>query len=72
MKIFLKKIYSLYHNSYDFKYKKKILEMPYKYISQWLCHENNKQGAIGFIEENKNYFTEEQRKELLTKIFELD
>ena len=68
---FLKKIYSLYYNSYDFKYKKKILEMPYKYISQWLCHENNKQGAIGFIEENKYYFTEEQRKELLTKVLDI-
>lgn len=62
---FLNKIYSLFHNSYDFEYGKKILEMPYKYILQWVCDNKNK--ATNFIENNKERFTEEQRKELLMK-----
>lgn len=60
---FLEKIYSLFYKSYDFSYRKKILEMPYKYMLQWVC--DNKNEAIGFIERNKDCFTEEQRKELL-------
>lgn len=62
---FLKKIYSLFHDSYDFKYGKKILEMPYKYMLQWVCDHNN--DAAKFVEDNKEHFTEEQRKELLMK-----
>lgn len=62
---FLKKIYSMFYSSYDFNYRKKILEMPYKYMIQWVC--DNKNEAMGFIERNKDYFTEEQRKELLMK-----
>ena len=62
---FLKKIYSLFYNSYDFKYGKKILDMPYKYMLQWAC--DCKNDATRFIEENKKHFTEEQRKELLMK-----
>lgn len=62
---FLKKIYSLFHDSYDFRYGKKILEMPYKYMLQWV--NDHKADAARFIEENKKHFTEEQRKELLMK-----
>jgi hypothetical protein len=62
---FLNKIYSLFHNSYDFEYGKKILEMPYKYILKWVC--DHKNSATNFIEKNKECFTEEQRKELLMK-----
>lgn len=62
---FLKKIYSVFYNSYDFRYQKKILDMPYKYMLQWAC--DCKNDAARFIEENKEYFTEEQRKELLMK-----
>ena len=62
---FLKKIYSLFHDSYDFKYRKKILEMPYKYMLQWVC--DHKNDATKFVEDNKEHFTEEQRKELLMK-----
>lgn len=64
-KEFLDKIYSLFHNSYDFEYGKKILEMPYQYMLQWVC--DHKNSATNFIEKNKEYFTEEQRKELLMK-----
>ena len=65
----LRKIYSLFNDSYDFKYNKKILEMPYTYILKWVC--SNKNYAITFIEDNKDHFTEEQRKEMLTKAFDL-
>lgn len=62
---FLKKIYSLFYNSYDFRYRKKILDMPYKYMLQWAY--DCKDDAARFIEENKEHFTEEQRRELLMK-----
>ena len=62
---FLEKVYSLFYNSYDFRYQKKILDMPYKYILKWVC--DCKNDAARFIEENKEHFTEEQRKELLMK-----
>ena len=62
---FLDKIYSLFNNSSDLEYGKKILEMPYKYMLQWVC--DNKNRATNFIENNKEHFTEEQRKELLMK-----
>lgn len=61
----LNKIYSSFHDSYDFKYGKKILEMPYKYMLRWVC--DHKNDATSFIENNKDHFTEEQRKELLMK-----
>lgn len=66
---FLKKIYSLFHDSYDFQWGKKILEMPYKYILQWTC--DHKGEAAELVEKNKEHFTEEQRKELLMKAFGL-
>lgn len=66
---FLEKIYSLFYKSYDFSYGKKILEMPYKYMLKWVC--DNKNEAMGFIERNKDYFTEEQRKELLMAALDL-
>jgi hypothetical protein len=62
---FLNKVYSLFRSSYEFGYGKKILEMPYKYMLQWVC--DNKNSATNFIENNKENFTEEQRKELLMK-----
>ena len=62
---FLEKIYSLFYNSYEFRYQKKILDMPYKYILKWAY--DCKNDATRFIEENKEHFTEEQRKELLMK-----
>lgn len=66
---FLKKIYSLFCNSYDFRYRKKILDMPYKYMLQWAY--DCKNDAARFIEENKEHFTKEQRKELLMKALDL-
>jgi hypothetical protein len=62
---FLEKIYSLFYSSYEFRYQKKILDMPYKYILKWAC--DCKNDATRFIEENKEHFTEEQRRELLMK-----
>ena len=64
----LENIYSLFHDSYNFKYYK-LLEMPYKYTFKWVCE--HKKEAINFIEEKKEHFTEEQRKELLMKALEL-
>jgi len=61
----LNKVYSLFHDSYDFNYGKKILEMPYTYMLQWVSDHQNI--ATKFIEENSKHFTDEQRKELLMK-----
>ena len=65
----LKCVYSLFYNSYAFIYEKKILDMPYKYILQW-AHDC-KDDAMRFIKDNKDCFTEDQRKELLMSTFDL-
>lgn len=62
---FLSKVYSLFYNSYALRYGKKIFDMPYKYILKFVC--DYKHEAVRFIEDNKERFTEEQRKELLMK-----
>ena len=66
---FLEQIYILFYKSYDFKYNKKILEMPYSYILRW-AHDL-KDEAINFILTNKEYFINEQRKELLAAALDL-
>lgn len=66
---FLEKVYSLFYKSYDFNYNKKILEMPYKYVLRWAY--DLKDVAVHFIENNKECFTEEQRREFLMKALEL-
>lgn len=65
----LKYVYSLFYNSYAFIYQKKILDMPYKYILQW-AHDC-KDDAMRFIKDNKDCFTEEQRKELLMSALDI-
>lgn len=66
---FLERIYNIFKGSYDFTYKGKILDMPYKYILRWVCE--YKDNAVKFVNDNKDKFTEEQRKELLTKALNL-
>ena len=66
---FLEKVYSLFYKSYDFNYNKKILEMPYEDVLRWAY--DLKDVAVHFIENNKGYFTEEQRREFLMKALEL-
>ena len=66
----LKKIYSMYSDSYDFKCRGKILEMPYDYILQWAGEQ--KTYIIKLMEDNKEFFTEKQRKELIMKAFNLE
>lgn len=64
---FLNQIYNLCHGSYDFTYKYKVLDMPFKYVKKWCCEHTDY--AINLLKENKNEFTDEQRKELLAVIF---
>lgn len=65
-KNFLNKVYEFCHNSYDFKYANKILDMPFEYIKKWCSeHTNN---AMNLLRDKKTEFTDEQRKELLAAI----
>lgn len=66
---FLEKIYDIFKGSYDFIHKGKILEMPYKYILRWVCE--YKDNAVRLVNDNKDKFTEEQRREMLIKALNL-
>ena len=63
---FLNKVYDFCHNSYDFTCKYKILDMPFKYVKKWCSEHTNY--AMNLLQDKKNDFTEEQRKELLAAI----
>lgn len=63
---FLNKIYDFCHNSYDFTYKYKILDMPFKYVKKWCSEHTNY--AMNLLQDKKNEFAEDQRKELLAAI----
>lgn len=65
-KNFLNKVYDFCHNSYDFIFKYKILDMPFTYVKKWCSeHTNN---AMNLLRDKKTEFTDEQRKELLAAI----
>lgn len=60
--VLLDKMYAKYHNSYDFKYNKTILKMPYSYIQKWVTDVEH--DPVNFIYKHKDAFTPEQFKEL--------
>ena len=66
---FLDKIYDRFNDSYSFEYDNCILDMPYKYAYKWLTEHKNK--AIQFLYKYNEHFTQEQRREIITKIFDL-
>lgn len=66
---FLDKIYDRFSDSYSFGYDNCILDMPYKYAYKWLTEHKNK--AIQLLDRYPEHFTEEQRKDIITKIFDL-
>ena len=66
---FLDKIYDRFSDSYSFEYNNYILDMPYKYAYKWLTTHGNK--AKQFLDKYPEHFTQEQRREIITKIFDL-
>ena len=66
---FLDKIYDRFSDSYSFECNNCILDMPYKYAYKWLTTHKNK--AIQLLDKYPEHFTEEQRREIITKIFDL-
>lgn len=66
---FLDKIYDRFSDSYSFEYDNCILDMPYKYAYKWLTTHGNK--AKQFLDKYPEHFTQEQRREIITKIFDL-
>ena len=66
---FLDKIYDRFSDSYSFECNNCILDMPYKYAYKWLTTYKNK--AIQLLDKYPEHFTEEQRREIITKIFDL-
>ena len=66
---FLDKIYDRFSDSYSFEYDNCILDMPYKYAYKWLTTHKNK--AIQLLDKYPEHFTLEQRREIITKIFDL-
>ena len=66
---FLDKIYDRFSDSYSFECNNCILDMPYKYAYKWLIEHKNK--AIQFLDKYPEHFTQEQRREIITKIFDL-
>lgn len=66
---FLDKIYDRFSDSYSFECNNCILYMPYKYAYKWLTTHKNK--AIQLLDKYPEHFTEEQRREIITKIFDL-
>ena len=60
--VLLDKMYAKYHDSYDFKYNKSILQMPYEYIKKWAM--DARHDPLTFIQRNKEAFSAEQFKEL--------
>lgn len=66
---FLDKIYDRFSDSYSFECNNCILDMPYKYAYKWLTMHKNK--AIQLLDRYPEHFTEEQRREIITKIIDL-
>ena len=66
---FLDKIYDRFNDSYSFECNNCILDMPYKYAYKWLTTHGNK--AKQFLDKYPEHFTQEQRREIITKIFDL-
>lgn len=66
---FLDKIYDRFSDSYSFECNNCILDMPYKYAYKWLTTHKNK--ATQLLDKYPEHFTLEQRKEIITKIFDL-
>ena len=67
---FLDKIYDRFSDSYSFECNNCILDMPYKYAYKWLTTHGNK--AKQFLDKYPEHFTLEQRREIITKIFNLN
>ena len=67
--ILLDKLYAKYYDSYEFRYNKIMLRMPYSYMKRWA---KDYEGAYEFIISNRDRFTKEQRKELLDIILQED
>ena len=63
-KNWLDKMYKMLHDSYEFKWKDKLFDMPFEYIKKW-CEEHKDDG-VDWVKRNSKKLTEEQRKELLT------
>ena len=66
---FLDKIYDRFKDNYSFEVYDCVLHVPYKYAYKWLTEHKNK--AIQFLDKYPEHFTLEQRKEIITKIFDL-
>lgn len=66
---FLNKIYDRFSNNYSFEVYDCVLHVPYKYAYKWLTEHKNK--AIQFLDKYPEHFTLEQRREIITKIFDL-
>lgn len=66
---FLDKIYDRFKDSYSFEVYDCVLHVPYKYAYKWLIE--HKSNAIQFLDKYPEYFTLEQRREIITKIFDL-
>lgn len=67
---FLDKIYDRFSDSYSFECNNCILDMPYKYAYKWLTTHEDK--AKQFLDKYPEHFTLEQRREIITKIFNLN
>lgn len=66
---FLNNIYDRFNNNYSFEVYDCVLHVPYKYAYKWLIEHKNK--AIQVLDKYPEYFTLEQRREIITKIFDL-
>lgn len=66
---FLNNIYDRFNDNYSFEIHDCVLHMPYKYTYKWLIEHKNK--AIQVLDKYPEHFTLEQRREIITKIFEL-
>ena len=63
-KNWLSKMYDILHDSYEFKWRDALFDMPFEYIKKW-C-EDHKDDGVDWVKRNSKKLTEEQRKELLT------
>lgn len=66
---FLNNIYDRFSNNYSFEVYDCVLHVPYKYAYKWLIEHKNK--VIQFLDKYPEHFTLEQRREIITKIFDL-
>lgn len=65
--IFLDKIYDMFKSSYAFQYNNKILDMPAMYLEKWISEKGVY--AIDWIKNNKDKFSKEEIKKLVTIAF---